>query len=347
VKVKTVIKNRIMSLKEIAKLAGVSTATVSRVLNKKEKGNMRPETCERVKEIIRQTGYTPHALASGLRKGLSNVIGVILPDNVNPYYAQLGRAVEYEFFNNGYLTLFCNTNSDRTREIEYIRHLTGQRVAGILLCSTGLTGRKIKEHIPDSINVILLDEELEHFQGDTVIGDDCRGGYTGARYLQGLGHKKILIVTGPQNLSSTKNRLKGFLKYIGETGGVFDNEYVMTGDYNLKAAYDTVIEALKMKLKFSAVFAFNDFMAIGVIKAINDNNLSVPQDISVLGYDNIFIDELVKPALTTVATPFEDLARIAVKRLLACLKGDCKRGEKIILQPRLIIRQSCDRIGKV
>ena len=308
---------------------------------------MRPETCERIKKIIKQTGYTPHALASGLRKGLSNVIGVILPDNVNPYYAQLGKSVEYECFNNGYLTLFCNTNSDKSREIEYIKHLTSQRVAGILLCSTGLTGNKIKALVPDTINVILLDEELKNFHGDTVIGDDYKGGYKGAQYLHKLGHSEILVVTGPENLSSTKNRLNGFLDFIGETDRVFDNKYVMTGDYNLQTAYNIVNEALKINLKFSAVFAFNDFMAIGVIKAINENDMSVPRDISVLGYDNIFIDDLVKPELTTVATPFEDLARIAVKRLMACLNSNCESGEKILLQTQLIIRQSCGRIGGV
>ncbi|MBD3305267.1 LacI family DNA-binding transcriptional regulator, partial [candidate division KSB3 bacterium] len=124
----------VITLKDIAKMANVSTATVSRVLNNKAVGNMRPETCTRIQKIIEETGYTPHALASSLRKGLSHVVGVILPDNVNPYYAQLGKAVENECFRNGYLTLICNSNSDVNREKDYIKHLTSQRVAGILLC---------------------------------------------------------------------------------------------------------------------------------------------------------------------------------------------------------------------
>ncbi|HEB31692.1 MAG TPA: LacI family transcriptional regulator [Spirochaetes bacterium] len=339
-------RQTIITLRDIAKLAGVSTATVSRVLNKKEKGNMRKATCERIKRIIKQTGYTPHALASGLRKGLSNVIGVILPDNVNPYYAQLGKAVENECFNNGYLTLFCNTNSDRKREAAYIKHLTGQRVSGILLCSTGLTGKEIRELVPDTINVILMDEELEDFSGDVVIGDDYKGGYEGARYLYNLGHADILIITGPEKRSSTENRLRGFLDFISETGMVCDERYIMRGDYNLRTAYNIVKEALIKKLRFSVVFAFNDLMAIGVIKAISENNLSVPQDVSVLGYDNIFIDDLTNPSITTVATPFEDLGRIAVKRLLERIDSESKRGERILLQPTLIVRESCCQLKK-
>ena len=336
----------IITLRDIAKLAGVSTATVSRVLNKKEKGNMRKATCERIKRIIKQTGYTPHALASGLRKGLSNVIGVILPDNVNPYYAQLGKAVENECFHNGYLTLFCNTNSDRKREAAYIKHLTGQRVSGILLCSTGLTGREIRELVPDTINVILMDEELEDFSGDVVIGDDYKGGYEGARYLYNLGHADILIITGPEKRSSTENRLRGCLDFISETGMVYEEKYIMRGDYNLRTAYNIVKEALINKLGFSVVFAFNDLMAIGAIKALNENNLSVPQDVSVLGYDNIFIDDLTNPAITTIATPFEDLGRIAVKRLLERIDSEDKGVERILLQPTLIVRESCCQLEK-
>ena len=339
-------RKTIITLRDIAKLAGVSTATVSRVLNKKEKGNMRKATCERIKWIIKQTGYTPHALASGLRKGLSNVIGVILPDNVNPYYAQLGKAVENECFHSGYLTLFCNTNSDRKREAAYIKHLTGQRVSGILLCSTGLTGREIRELVPDTINVILMDEELEDFSGDVVIGDDYKGGYEGARYLYNLGHTDILIITGPEKRSSTENRLRGCLDFISETGMVCDGKYIMRGDYNLRTAYNIVKEALINKLGFSVVFAFNDLMAIGVIKALNENNLSVPQDVSVLGYDNIFIDDLTNPAITTIATPFEDLGRIAVKRLLARIDSEDKGVERILLQPTLIVRESCCQLEK-
>lgn len=336
-----------ITLKDIAKMAHVSTATVSRVLNDKAVGNMKPETCERIKKIIENTGYTPHALASSLRKGLSRVVGVIFPDNVNPYYAQLGKAIENECFRNGYLTLICNSNSDVSREKDYIRHLTSQRVAGILLCSTGLSGREIKTMIPHNIRVIMVDEEVDDFEGELVIGDDSVGGYLGADYLYGLGHEKILIIKAPDVLSSSRNRLNGFLKQTLEREKFFDVNFVIGGDYNtLESGYKAVNQALERELKFTAIFSFNDLMAIGALKALFEKNYRVPEDISVLGYDNIFLDELVRPRITTVATPLEELGKLAVKKLLQLTKSK-KRKEmmRFTLKPKLIIRDSCLKLS--
>jgi len=332
-----------ITLKDIAKLANVSTATVSRFLNDNAEGNMSNETYKRIKKIIDETGYTPHALASGLRRGLSNVIGVILPDNVNPYYAQLGKSIENECFNNGYMTLICNTNSEKRREIDYLRHLIGQRVAGILLCSTGLKGEKIKSIVPSEIRVILLDEEIPEFESDIIIGDDYKGGYEGARYLFNLGHREILIITGPASRGSSQNRLKGCTKFLKDNNVEIKHDLIIEGQYDIESAYDIAIEAIEKKLSFSAVFAFNDMMAIGSIKALHKLNVKVPQDISVLGYDNIFIDDLISPRISTIATPLEELGRIAVDRLLEGAKQAGKEGQKILLEPMLVVRESCEK----
>ena len=332
-----------ITLKDIAKKANVSTATVSRVLNDKVVGNMRKETYEKIKTIINETNYTPHALASGLRKGLSKVIGVIFPDSVNPYYAQLGKVIEDECFKNGYLTLICNTNSDINRERDYIKLLISQRVSGIVVCSTGLSGKEIRNIPFKDKRVVLLDEEISDYNGRIVIGNDFLGGYLGAQYLYGLCHEDIVVITGPENLSSSRDRLNGFLEYITENGKSFNSQYIINGEYSLKSAYKELSKKLKEGLKFSAVFTFSDLMAIGAIKALNDSNLNVPEDISLLGYDNILFDELMKPGITTIATPFEELGRIAVKELIKNGKERKKRGNKIVLEPKLIVRNSCIR----
>ncbi|MGQ9615590.1 MAG: LacI family DNA-binding transcriptional regulator [Spirochaetota bacterium] len=328
-------------LKDIAKLAGVSTATVSRVLNDKVKGNMRQETYERIEQIIRETGYTPHALASGLRKGFSNVVGVIIPDNVNPYYAQLSKSVEHECFKHGYLTLICNTNSDVNRERFYMKHLTGQRVSGILFCSTGLSGSEIKSLVHPGIRIILLDEELSDYNGEVVVGDDFKGGYIGAQYLFSLGHSSILLITGLNTLSSTHNRLSGFLRFVQESGKKFNLNMKFEGNYTIDSGFKAVNEAIRRGLDFSAIFSFNDMMAIGAIKALVSHKIRVPEDVSVLGYDNIFIDELIKPGLTTVATPFEELGKLAVQKLLGFAKDNRVRKKRLLLSPTLIERETC------
>jgi LacI family transcriptional regulator len=331
------------SLKDIARMAEVSTATVSRVLNNKAVGNMRIETYNRVMRIIEKTGYTPHALASGLRTGLSKVIGVILPSNVNPYYAQLGQAIEDEAFRNGYLTLVCNSNSVPQREKEYIRHLTGQRVYGILLCSTGLEGSDIRSLVPETIKVILLDEELEDYTGAVVIGNDFAGGYMGARYLHSLGHDKIVVVTGPKSLSSTSARLHGLMRCCEEDDLPFDLSMIRYGDYTLASALGEVRAVLELGIEFTAVFTFNDLMAIGSMRALSEKGIRVPDDVSVLGYDNIFIDDLVCPGITTVATPLEELGKCAVRKLLDP-DGETD-GERYtqLLEPRLVVRESCKK----
>jgi len=330
-----------ITLRDIARMANVSAATVSRVLNHKAEGNMRPETYQRITRIIKETGYTPHALASGLRTGFSKVVGVILPDNVNPYYAQLGKAVENECFKHGYMTLICNTNSDVVRERDYIRHLSGQRVSGILLCATGLSAEEIGSLVPSRTRIILLDEELNGFTGDVVVGDDFKGGVEAARYLLRLGHRRILVITGPRSLLSSRNRLKGFLHCTGERGIAVDNGCIVGGAYTIESAYNIVKEKLSSGPAFTAVFAFNDMMAIGTVKALNESGIRVPDDVSVLGYDNIFIDVLFRPYITTVAAPLVELGEIAVKRLLSERDDGNGTENKVLLEPKLVVRDSC------
>jgi LacI family transcriptional regulator len=319
-------------------MAGVSTATVSRVLNNKAIGNMRPETFERIKNIIKATNYTPHALASGLRKGTTNVIGVIFPDNVNPYYAQLGNSIEREAFSHGFLTLICNSSSDMDREREYIKHLISQRVTGILLCSTGLSGREVVSLTHDKCRLILLDEDVDNFGGDVVIGDDHAGGSKGAEYLFTLGHSRILVVTGPEKLNSIQYRLQGFLDYANAVQAGYDLNLVLRGDFTIDSAYRAVSSAIKKGLAFSAVFAFNDLMAIGAIKALADHGHSVPRDISVLGYDNIFIDELMNPKITTVATSLDRLGKYAVQKLI---EQPAAESSRVLIEPEILVRESC------
>ncbi|MBD3308060.1 substrate-binding domain-containing protein, partial [candidate division KSB3 bacterium] len=219
---------------------------------------------------------------------------------------------------------------------------TSQRVAGILLCSTGLSGDEIRVMVPRNIEVIMLDEEIPDFGGDIVIGDDLVGGYLGAEYLYGLGHERILIIKAPESLSSCQNRLNGFRTYAHDHEKFLDTRLMVGGDFSLESGYDAVKRALARHAKFTAIFSFNDLMAIGAIKALYEQHYRVPEDISVLGYDNIFIDELVTPRITTVATPLEALGKLAVKKLVHnTTMKDRQHGTHVRLKPKLIIRDSC------
>jgi len=333
----------VVTLKEIAKMAGVSTTTVSRVINNKAIGNMSNETYERIKKIIEITGYTPNRLATALRSGLSKVIGVILPDNTNLYYAQLGNYIENQAYENDYLIIICNSNSDIERERKYINILTKYNVSGILLCSTGLTSEEIEKVSQSSVKIVLLDEEVTNFQGHIVIGDDFLGGYKGAEYLYKLGHRKILVILGPSQLNSTKNRLSGFLTFFYEKKIEYDRNLLIEGDFTINSSYRGIKKSIMNKLSFSAIFSFNDLMAIGALQALSEHSFVVPDDISILGYDNIFLDQYISPKITTVATPLEELAETAVKKIVKSKCWEDIKEKRVLIKPTLIERESCTR----
>ncbi len=326
-------------------MAQVSTATVSRVINNKHQGNMSRETYEKVRRLLQQTNYVPHAIASGLRTGLTKVIGIVVPDNVNPYYAQLGHAIENACFQSGYTALICNTNRDIARERKYVRLLASQRVAGIILCSTGLNHEEIENNIARELTrVVLVDESVEGFGGPLVIGDDRRGGWLGMEYLSSLGHERVLILTGPANLSSTRDRLAGALGCAAGRGKSLPPELILNAGYALEAACEAVDSALERGgPPFSAVFAFNDLMAIGAMKALDRRGLKVPGEVSVLGYDNIFLNEIITPPLTTVATPIVELGWQSFQLILGRQQAPPDR-RPILVQPRLVVRESCARL---
>ncbi len=332
-----------VTLKEIAKMAGVSATTVSRVLNGKAPGNMSRETLEKVTRIVELTGYAPNPVASSLRSGSSKVIGIVLPSSTNPYYAQLGSFIENEAYNNEHLIFVCNSNSDVARERRYIEALKNHRVSGILLCSTGLTSQEIQGLREENARCVLLDEEVKDYQGDIVVGDDWSGGRMGAEYLYGLGHREILVILGPEQLSSTKNRLAGFLSFFASIPDAKNT--ITNGDFTIQSGYVAVSEKLR-RAPFTAVFSFNDLMAIGAIHALQTSGARVPADVSVMGYDNIFIDPYVSPGITTVSTPLDELARTAVAAVIHNPSQPAVALGRRTILPRIIERESCGQAAR-
>ncbi len=333
-----------ITLKEIAKMAGVSITTVSRVINDNAIGNMSKDKYDRICEIIAMTGYAPDPMATALRSGVSKAIGVILPSSINPYYSQLSHYIENEAYKKEHLIFVCNSNSDVAREKKYIFTLKKYKVSGILLCSTGLSSHDIDELHDETIKLVLLDEEVEGYGGDTVLGNDFLGGYKAAEYLYSLNHEKIVVILGPEKLASKTNRLNGFLSYFSEIGVEYDRNLLVQGDFTIRSGYEGIQSIIDSKKSFTAVFSHNDLMAIGAIQALSENRINVPEEISVLGYDNIFLDQYFSPTISTIATPREELAKIAVSRVMQGKKGDNSDLGIVLVEPVLIERQSCKKI---
>ncbi len=335
-----------INLKEIAKIAGVSITTVSRVYNNKANGKMNKETRDRVKKIIEITGYSPSPLASALRKGFSKLVAVIIPNSVNPYYSQLSHNIENEAYKNGYLTLVCNSDSNIAREKKYISTLKKHKVCGILLCSAGLMNWEIETLLKpeEKIKIVLLDEEINGFKGDIVLGNDYCGGYMAAEYLYSLGHKNIITILGPKRLISTQKRLKGFLDFFSEVNIEHDKNLIIEGNYSIDSASNELQSMIKKKKLFTAIFSLNDIMAIGAIQTLRENDLKVPDEVSVLGYDNIYLDQFFSPKITTIATPLDKLSKIAVGKIIQGNKNAESNKKRCLIMPTLIERESCKKI---
>lgn len=335
-----------INLKEIAKMAGVSITTVSRVYNNKANGKMNKKTYNRVKKIIEITGYSPNPLASALRNGLTKLIAIIIPDGINPYYSQLSYNIENEAYKIGYLTLVCNSDSNIAREKKYISILKKHKVCGILLCSAGLMSREIETllKLEGEIKIVLLDEEINGFKGDIVLGNDYCGGYMAAEYLYNLGHKNIIIILGPKKLISTQKRLKGFLGFFSEINIEYDKNLIIEGNYSIDSASNELQSMIKKKKSFTAIFSLNDLMAIGAIQTLRENDIKVPDEVSVLGYDNIYLDQFFSPKLTSIATPLGKLSKIAVGKIVQGNKNAESNEKRCLIMPTLIERESCKKI---
>ncbi|MCP4750977.1 MAG: LacI family transcriptional regulator [Proteobacteria bacterium] len=333
-----------ITLKEIAKLAGVSTASVSRVINDKAVGNMRQETYDKIQAVIKETMYTPNPLAAGLRQGYTKTVGVIFPSNINPIYAKLGNILENEAFKHGYFLLLCNSHYDKVREKNYLNLLKQQRVSGVILSSTKLNREEIEAIDIDRNRLVVMDEVIEGYHGEFILGDDVAGGERAIGYLFGLGHSDILLICGDKGFASSANRIEGVKSTYRQWEKPFDEKMIFYSDNTVESAKRCISEAVRRKIGFSAVFAFNDVMAMGAIAALKHYGLRVPEDVSVVGYDNIDLGELFTPQITTVAPSSGEMMRHAFSSIMkANLPHQEIQPETTVFEPHLIIRESCQR----
>jgi LacI family transcriptional regulator len=330
--------NRGLSLHDVATLTGYSIATISRALNGKKSGNMKESTYKKIIKAVKDSGYIPNQLSAGLRLGITKIIGIIFPSNINPYYAVLSNLIERQAFSEGYLTYVCNSEYDAEKERVYIKHLKAQKVSMIFLCNSGLSFQEIEELDNNEKKIVLLDEEVKNYKGCSIVIDDFQGGVIGAEYLIARNRSDVIFIAGPRWLYSTKERLRGALFAFGKFGKTINKKNIFYGDNSFNSGVALMEEVLRRKMNFSAVFCFSDFIAMGVYKILNNHKISIPDEISIMGYDNIYFDELVTPSITTVATPVEKIAKIAINMIVN--KSEYSQINKMVVEPYIIERES-------
>jgi LacI family transcriptional regulator len=331
------------NIREVAERAGVSITTVSHVVNQTR--FVAPETEQRVRQSMRELNYRPNSLARSLRRGETKTIGLILPDSANPFFAESARLLEEVAFQKSYSLILCNSNGDLEKERLYSEVLFNKQVDGIIFMAAGDDTQSLQELIDHQLPVVVVDRILDQMNVDAVITDNRASGYMAANHLIEYGHKRIGIIRGPSNLTPSAQRVIGYQQALEEAGLPIDPALQLTGDFHSESGYVAATQFLKISSPPTAIFACNDLMAIGALRAINEAGLSVPADLSIIGYDDIEMASYIQPAMTTIAQPIEELAETSINLLLERIERPGLSPRRIVLQNKLIIRQSTRRVS--
>lgn len=323
----------------MAKRAGVAVSTVSRVLNRS--GYVSPGTRKKVLEAVKEMNYEPNQVARSLVGKDSKTIGLILPDIMNPFFPALARGVEDAARRYGFAVILGNTDNEAKHQEAYLRTMQQKQVDGIIITGTNVCDRMVQQLLQQGMKILLIDRPMQVEGVDLVACDNIAGALKATTCLLELGHRNISFISGPLALGPAKDRLEGYRRALHTYGIPFRNEYVAEGDFRYERGYEAMQELLTLPELPTAVFASNDLMAIGAIKAIEKAGLQVPGDISVVGYDDIMLASLFKPALTTVIQPCYRMGAAAAELLIKRITGEERGGpQQIIFTPALAIRET-------
>lgn len=325
-----------LSIKRISELAGVSVATVSRVMNKK--GRYSAETEQKVLDIIEKYHYKPNLIAKGLRTNNSLCIGIIVPDITNEFFARIVREIESLFFQKGYTVFVCNTDEDTNVEEKYYKDLIAKGVVGIIYIS-GKTNRT-----SDVINIptVYIDRNPSNQENSIVIeSDNIQGGYIATKELIDNNCKKILLIRDCRTISTQENRYLGYKKALAEFNIDMDNSSIINvATVGYDAAKLAVKDLLNQGIQFDGVFATTDWMALGAIDGIKEANLRVPEDIKVVGFDNVSISQFSSIPITTVNQDVQKMAEMAVAFILSMINNKPVNLKRYLIPVEIVRRNS-------
>ena len=332
-----------LTINDIAKIANVSKSTVSRVVS--NNGLVNKKTRENILKVIGKYKYKPSFGAQSLKTKKTKTIGLTIGDIENPYYSRVAKGVIETAQLYDYSIIIMNDNYDKKREEANLVKLIHRGVDGLILLTIGLTDKIKKKILKEKIPFFFLDIRVDEPGINYITNDHYAGAILACDYLIGLGHTRIVFL-GSKNIYSLNERLKGYKSSLKKNGKKIVKDLVIDNIKEMENVYSVVCKIIKEKLDYSAIFCGNDFMAIQAMAAAYDNGIKIPDDISIVGYDNIKMSSITRAPLTTVRQYKYSLGSIAVKQLLNMIAE--KRVEfgttRIILKPSLVIRKSCKKI---
>jgi LacI family transcriptional regulator len=323
---------------EVSKLAGVSLATVSRVMNNSDKVTLK--TRKKVEAAMRQLGYRPNTIAQSLALRRSNSIGVLVPELHGPFFGAMLGAIESELRKDGKHVIITAGHSDPDREKEAIEFLSSGRCDGLILYVFAISDEYIENLMKVSIPVVVIGRLIPGIEKNCVSLDNELGGYLAARALIESGHRQVACITGPLWKSDGIDRLSGYKRALSEHGIDFDPQLVVEGDYEESSGRAGMQELIQAGTPFTALFCANDVMAAGAIAVARENGIDIPRELSVVGFDNVFFTRYMHPKLSTIEYPVETMGRMAVRCVLREVYGKKDQDIQCRFEPTLVQRDS-------
>ena len=328
------------NMQEIAKMAGVSLGTVSHVLNNTAK--VREPKRTRVLEAVQAAGYQPSQLARGLRRDTTNMIGMIIPDITNPFFPAVVRGAEDVAFSNGYRLILCNTDNDHAKELIHLNELRTYLPAGLIVIPSSFSDltAQAESYRRAGTGVVCIDRLPKNWSGDSVTANHEAGAYNATRHLIQLGHTRLATITGPLHLTNARERLGGFRRAVKEAKLHLSPEYAQETSFDKQGGYAKTLILLRMIRRPTAIFAGNDMIALGALLAVREAGLRCPEDVSIMGFDDLDLCETTNPSLSSVSQSGYQLGSTAARLLLDRREGDTSPAKHIVLETLLNLRHS-------
>ena len=327
------------TITDVAKRAGVSPTTVSHVLSGKRP--VADETRRRVESVIEELGFRPNALATSLRTQRSQTVALIIPDITNPYYPMVSRGLQDALSAEKYLIFLCNTDEQRNQELVYLADAVQRQVDGIVLVAFQCDTTDLRPVLDAQVPIILIGDDLIHHpQIDVVMTDDQRGAYDATMYLIERGHQRIGMLCGPPAFFPGIKRTRGYQEALANAGLTFDPTCCVQEAFTREGGAAGMRQLMALAERPSAVFCANDLMAIGALDVTRELGLSVPEEVAIIGYDDIDAASLVAPALTTVLNPAYAIGHNVGQLLIERMTGTYAGPQRRVVVPHHLIRRA-------
>ena len=332
-----------ITIHDVAKLAGVAPITVSRVLN--NSGYVSQATRTKVETAVAELNYVPNQIARSLRSSRTNTIALVLTDITNPFWTTVARGAEDAASRHGFNVILCNTDENAGKEQEYVNVLLRKRVDGFLLVPVRSTSEPVRQIQNQQIPVVVLDRQTPGIDVDAVRGASFDGAYELTKFLLSLGHRHIAVLSGPVDVSTALDRVDGYRYALKDAVVDHQPELIVYGEYTVDDGYEMAQRALAMRPAPTAFFATNNFIAIGALRALREAGKRVPEDISVVGFDDLPPDWSSEPFLTVVVQPAYAIGEQATELLLERIASNKEPIYRdVVLPTQLIVRRSCRRL---